>query len=189
MREADATAELQAQGCRGISMLAEKEGDRPQLLAKGAIDVVCAAMRAHPADGEVQAAGCSALGNLAIGDGEPAVRQAALELVLQAMGGAATDAAVQAKACRALGNCAFSPEGEAHVIESGGAEALLGAMRAHPDDAAVQEEACDGLLNLPAAKERVLAAKGLVLVAGARKRHPEMGSAAEVATWLTTTKA
>ena len=69
-------AVVQLQGCRGMSMLAEREETRQQLIAKDGIEAVASAMAAHPEVAEVQVYGCSALVNCAIGDGEAAVRAA-----------------------------------------------------------------------------------------------------------------
>ena len=52
---------------------------------------------------KVQAYGCSALGNCAIGDGEAAVRARGLPLVLAAMAALPADAELQSKACWATG--------------------------------------------------------------------------------------
>ena len=85
MEAARSNAPVQLQGCRGMSMLAEREDTRLQLLDLGGVEAVAAAMAAHPAEAEVQLYGCSALGNLAVGDGEVAVRVCGLPLVLAAM--------------------------------------------------------------------------------------------------------
>ena len=157
-----------------------------------------AALRAHPAAPEVQATGCTAIGNFALGGGEAAVRASgALAQVLGAMAALPAEAEVQARACRALGNCAFSPAGEADVLAAGGVAALLSALRAHPADAAVQEEGCDALCNLPSAKAAILAAGGLAVVTRTRdafaaltsatldERSAEaLQSATECVTWL-----
>ena len=72
-------------------------------ISQDGIEAVAAAMAAHPEVAEVQAYGCSALGNCAIGDGEAAVRAHGLPLVLAAMAALPEDAELQSKACWATG--------------------------------------------------------------------------------------
>lgn len=186
MKEALDIAVVQVQGCRGMSVLGEKDETREQILAKGGLDAVLAALRAHPSEAEVQAAGCTAIGNFALGEGEATVRASgALAQVLEAMAALPAEAELQAKACRALGNCAFSPEGEADVLAKGGVAAVLAAMRAHPSDAAVQEEGCDALCNLPSAKAAILAGGGLAVVtASLSSAATATTSADECVAWL-----
>ena len=188
MEVARASAIVQSQGCRGMSMLGEREDTRKEIIAKGAMDAVAAAMEHHPTVAEVQAYGCSALGNFAIGDGEPLVIARGLAVVLAAMRALPADALVQSKACRVLGNCAFSPEGERAVLASGCVTEILAGMRGHPTDAAVQEEGCDALVNLAgseAGREAVVAQEGVAVVTAATRNHPSLENATDCLKSLT----
>uniref|UniRef100_A0A7S3C1E3 Uncharacterized protein n=1 Tax=Haptolina ericina TaxID=156174 RepID=A0A7S3C1E3_9EUKA len=174
-----AGADQQAQGCAGLAILAEKDGTRSKILAKDAVGVIVAAMTAHPTDSSVAASGCSALGNLAIGEGESDVRARGLRPVLAAMAAHCTSSAkVGAKGCAALANCAFSTEGEAEVVAAGGAEAIVEAMCAFPLDTKLQEEGADALCNLTgsaAGKAAIAFAGGVAALEAVRSNvtgHP-----------------
>lgn len=168
-----------AQGCSGLSKLAERDASRAEILAKGAVDVICAAMAAHPQDALVQEKACLALSNLAIGPGEVEVRSKGLQLILTAMHTHRASRQVQLKGCRALANCAFSSDGEADVLAQGGVGSTLAAMTAHPDDAQIQEEGADALANLAGGepgKTEILRAGGLEVLHAANNKHRQIKS-------------
>ena len=172
-----------AQGCAGLSILAEKAGTRVEVMAKGAVDAVVAAMSGHADDALVQEKGCQALANCAVGEGEGETRAKGLVLVLAAMEAHRAARGVQFFGCRALANCAFSPEGEAEVVERGGVAAALAAMTAHAEDAGVQEEAADALGNVvggEAGRAAALAADGVGVAEAARAAHPRCESVTDL---------
>ena len=177
-----ASAEQAAQGCAGLSSLAERDDRRPTLLAKGAVGLVVSCMAAHAAEPAVQAQGCSALANCAVGEGEASVREQGLDAVLAAMAAHRPDSRVQIKGCTALANLAFSPEGEEAVLARGGASSILEGLRAHPADRKLQEEGCDALMNLAcgeAGKREMASLGAAAVVEAAVAAFPSCTSASE----------
>ena len=174
----DPRAEVQAQGCRALSQIAESAEGRKAgmcstgfertvpgvtrqmtpayaplrlaVIAEGGIQVIVEAMEtATDEEVELQARGCSALANLVVGEGEAAVfEHGGLAVVLAAAAAPPTAASVQLKCCAALGNMAYGSAGEAKVLAEGGIEVVVAAMKVHPQDAKLQEEGCDALVNI-----------------------------------------
>lgn len=184
----DGRAVVQAKGCKALAILAEKDAGRAVALGLGATFAVTQAMEGLRADAELQAAACSALANLCLGEGAAEVLEGGgVDAVLAAMAAHPAHAAVQAKACLALANLGYTDQGEAEALAKGAVGAIAAALRAHGEDGQVVEEACDALGNLaaqPAGLRALLAEGGAQLVAAARDAHPGIEAAATLAAEL-----
>lgn len=141
--------ETKARACLAIATLAENDQGRKIVLTQGGVDAVIGAMRGFTQEAALAANGCAALANLALGDGEAAVRAGqGIEATLEAMAAHAARAEVQAKGCLALTNLSFSSEGEAQVLGTAGfVAALATSLKAASASAAVAEEASDCIAN------------------------------------------
>jgi hypothetical protein len=187
----DPRPEVQSKGCGAVSQIAETPPGREALFELNAVEVLVAAMTsATPKEVDLQAKACSALANLAIGEGEAVVmKKGGLSAVLSAGRAHLTEPSVQFKVCAALGNLAYSSAGEQRTLAEGGLEAVVAAMKAHPSNAGVQAEGVDALVNIAdsaAGKKQLLALGGLGVVAAAKK-HPMCAAAAgELAVALVT---
>lgn len=181
----DPREEVQAMGCRALSQIAEKPAGRAALRSHCGVEVIVASMMSATA-GEVavQAHGCSALANLAIGEGadDDVVAKSGLDAVLAAAKSHLGEVTVQRKACLALGNLAYGSAGEAKVLATGGLEAVVAAMQTHAKDIAVQEEGVDALINIADSakgKQQLLELGGVPVLAAAQERAPRCAAAAE----------
>lgn len=147
--ENGASAETKMRACMAIAKLAEKDQGRDLVLSKFGADAVVRAINVSIEHNGVAANGCSALANLALGQGAPAVLKAqGAEAAVAVMAAHAGCAAVQAAGCLALGNMCFDSEGEGRVLAAGGVRALSRALQGAATDAAVAEEVCDCIVNL-----------------------------------------
>ena len=178
----DPREEVQAAGCLALAQISERPDGRVAVSDNGGIEIIVAAMMSAGSEEiEVLAHGCSALANLALGEGEMAViAKSGLDAVLEAARTHPKEVAIQRKACLALGNLAFGSEGEATVLATGGLEAVVAAMKAHGKDEVVVEEGIDALVNIAdstGGKKRLLGCGGLEVVAAARK-HAKVAAAA-----------
>ena len=182
--ESDDRVEVQQKAVQATAMLAETQGGRTACLAQGVGALVKVAMTKYSASVDLQADGCAALSNIAVGDGAKAMVEAgATNAIVAAMKAQQSSAKVQIKGCLALGNIAFCNEGEADAIEQGGIEVILTALGSHPGSSTLAEEAADALANLicgKAGKDVFHAAEGKRVLIAAREKHPGCASLVEL---------
>ena len=114
------------------------------------LEAVVAAMRAHSGHAGVQEAGCRALWNMTLNDGNKvkAGGAGAIEAVVAAMRAHSGYAGVQEAGCSALRNMTANDGNRLKAGGAGAIEAVVAAMRAHSGHAGVQEAGCRALWNM-----------------------------------------
>jgi hypothetical protein len=155
-----ASAALQAFGCSALGSLVfgaecrtntiragAIEANKTNAIQAGAIEAILLALRAHPADANVQGYGCMALGNI-LADNTDAINARSGSLLSDAMHAAVaalnahrTDMAVQQHACATLWHALVTDTLRIEAARIGAVAALVAALRAHPANAHVQETA------------------------------------------------
>ena len=146
---------VQAQGCALLSNICAGHDDpagqarRQKAAAAKAIEVVVAAMRAHPQVADVQVDGCRALGFMCYGTDAAAHRRrqraaaaGAIEVVVTAMQDFSQEKYVQYYGCGALFHICGGGSGmrarQQRATQAGGRTVVVAAMQAHPDNDEMQ---------------------------------------------------
>jgi hypothetical protein len=145
---------VQAQGCAALGNIAADSAPvSVSAGAAGAVDVIMAALRRHPADAGVQFSGWTALVHFTVYDAGSAANADAAGAVEAAVATlkrhAAHQAPVLGSACHALniltGYCA---DGAAKAGAAGAVKAVVAALCAFPDDGRLQRFGCEALYGL-----------------------------------------
>jgi hypothetical protein len=140
------------------------------LSLRAAVEAVCDAARAHPADAATQDCALHALSNLVSGADAASRAHAAggVAAALSALHAHGACAPVQQYGCGALSDLAeHCEEAAADATAAGAIEAVCAAMRAHAAAASVQVCACRALNFLCARRHGALAAAARAVAAGA----------------------
>lgn len=180
-----AAASLAARTCRAMEGLAPGPGmpvdGGMEGTAASAILLTCELMVQHPADAEVQAAGCNALRrlfHLAVRALPTSEARNCVELVAAAMRRHSLSEEVQDAACVALASMVqVRPELQSVVATNGGIEQVVMAMCQFPDSAKLQSWACAALAALaakhPMNQSAIAASRGLDGITAAMQDHPD----------------
>lgn len=179
LRRHAATA-VQVQGCAALGALtASHTRNCVKAGAAGAIEAVAVALRALPANAQLQKLGCRALGNMAFDDASNRLKAGsagALEAAVAAMVAHTGDADVQTAACNAINIISDElPHLAAKAAEAGAIKAVRAGMRAHLCDADVQRHGCITLGNfgkLAAYRRKDAVAGSLQAIVSALLAHP-----------------
>lgn len=166
-------AKLQAEYCGALRNLAYKDvKNKAKIIAAGGIELIVAAMRAHPNRDTVQRNASDALNNLASGGSfntkELIAKLGGIETILFALktkknGCGTTSARVATSCCGALSTLAYKhTKNKTLIVTTGGLDLILSAMKAHPDDAPLRSSGWDAIHNLMTVKD----AKSLLVAGG-----------------------
>jgi len=189
-------------GCKRLVSTCRDGGNR-QLAAKaGVLEVVMAAMRAHPQVSSVQEWGCCTVHQVCSGlDGaglerkERAAGAGVLEVAVAAMRAHPQAPGVQEMGCRAFYEvCSGTDAGLARkrrAAAAGVLEVAMAAMRAHPQASDVQEwgcrtvyEVCSGTDAMGLARKQRAEEAGIVpLISAALQAHPALGPRLRTCSW------
>lgn len=146
-------AGVQTAGCRLYAACCGDAYGKPSegrdKASSAGVAAVCDALRAHPENPAVQAAGCNTLCLFGRSPRLVAGRADAVSAVVQALRTHAADAAVAEAACSALRNLGLEEAGRARCGSEGALQCAVEALRRHATPG-VQEQAAGALVNLTA---------------------------------------